>query len=75
MTLWLALTVGLLVRSIVGLAHNLGMSVVAEGVETIVQRERLIAFGCEFGQGMHFSPPVDAAAATAMVRRGVPTIG
>jgi EAL domain-containing protein (putative c-di-GMP-specific phosphodiesterase class I) len=51
------------VRAIVGLAHNLGMQVVAEGVETAAQREALAALDCAFGQGHLFSealPPVGA---------------
>jgi diguanylate cyclase (GGDEF)-like protein len=52
------------VRAIVALAHNLGMQVVAEGVETAAQREALAGLDCAFGQGHLFSeavPPVRAA--------------
>jgi EAL domain-containing protein (putative c-di-GMP-specific phosphodiesterase class I) len=52
------------VRAIVALAHNLGMQVVAEGVETGAQRESLAGLECAFGQGHLFSeavPPVRAA--------------
>jgi diguanylate cyclase (GGDEF)-like protein/PAS domain S-box-containing protein len=52
------------VRAIVALAHNLGMQVVAEGVETGPQRESLAALECAFGQGHLFSeavPPERAA--------------
>jgi len=55
------------VRAIVTLAHNLGMSVVAEGVETAAQLSQLRAIGCEYAQGFHFSPPVDAQAAGALI--------
>ena len=58
-----------LVRTIVGLAHNLGLSIVAVGVEKNEQLEQLKALGCEFGQGYYFSSPVDAAAATDLIRR------
>ncbi len=58
-----------IVRVIIALAHNLGMAVVAEGVETAEQRERLTELGCEYGQGIHFAPPLDAAAATALLAR------
>src|SRR5437016_1787469 len=44
-----------IVRSIVELAGNLGLGVIAEGVETVTQRARLIAFGCALGQGYLFS--------------------
>ncbi|MBP7588909.1 MAG: EAL domain-containing protein [Thermoanaerobaculia bacterium] len=48
------------VRNIVRLAAGLGLSVVAEGVETPDQRDQLEAMDCEFVQGFHFSRPVDA---------------
>jgi diguanylate cyclase (GGDEF)-like protein/PAS domain S-box-containing protein len=52
-----------LVRTIVTLARNLGMDVVAEGVESEGQRIRLDALGCQYAQGYLFSRPVDADAA------------
>src|SRR5262249_10984533 len=55
------------VRAIVTLAHDLGMSVVAEGVETAAQLSELRTIGCEYAQGFHFSPPVDAQAADALI--------
>jgi diguanylate cyclase (GGDEF)-like protein/PAS domain S-box-containing protein len=58
-----------IVRTIVTLAHNLGMRVIAEGVETAGQLELLRSMGCEFGQGFYFSRPVVAAAAEAMIAR------
>jgi diguanylate cyclase (GGDEF)-like protein/PAS domain S-box-containing protein len=48
-----------IVRTIVGLAQNLGMDVVAEGVETPDQIVTLKALGCEYGQGYFFSKPLD----------------
>jgi two-component system CheB/CheR fusion protein len=47
-----------IVRAIIGLAHALGMTVVAEGIETQAQLEQLLAYGCDFGQGYLFSPPL-----------------
>jgi EAL domain-containing protein (putative c-di-GMP-specific phosphodiesterase class I) len=58
-----------IVRTIVTLAHNLGMSVIAEGVETAGQLELLRTMGCEYGQGFFFSRPVIAATAEAMIAR------
>jgi diguanylate cyclase (GGDEF)-like protein len=49
-----------IVRSIIGLAQNLGLQVIAEGVETQVQLEYLKALKCQFGQGYFFSPPCDS---------------
>jgi diguanylate cyclase (GGDEF)-like protein len=48
------------VDAIVGLAHALGVRVVAEGVETAVQHEALVALGCDALQGFHFGRPVPA---------------
>jgi diguanylate cyclase (GGDEF)-like protein/PAS domain S-box-containing protein len=58
---------GALVRGILSLAHGLGLSVVAEGVENDAQAARLTALDCEAGQGHFFSRPVDAEAAGGMV--------
>jgi predicted signal transduction protein with EAL and GGDEF domain len=56
-----------IVRTIVSLAHNLGMEVIAEGVETQGQADRLLELGCEYAQGFLFSRPVEAEAATALL--------
>ncbi|MGH7201957.1 MAG: GGDEF/EAL domain-containing response regulator [Planctomycetaceae bacterium] len=56
-----------IVEAIVSLAHNLGMSVVAEGVETEEQLQRLRDLGCDSVQGFLFSRPVEAQAAGAMI--------
>lgn len=48
-----------IVRTISTLARNLGMEVIAEGIETEEQYQQLKALGCEFGQGYLFSRPVD----------------
>jgi diguanylate cyclase (GGDEF)-like protein/PAS domain S-box-containing protein len=56
-----------IVRSIVDLATTLGLRVIAEGVETQAQRERLITFGCELGQGFLFAEPLEPATAIVML--------
>jgi len=56
-----------MVRAIVALAHNLGMNVVAEGVETAAQFAELQGLGCEFAQGFYFSKPVDWSAADRLI--------
>ena len=48
-----------IVRTISTLARNLGMEVIAEGIETEEQYKQLKMLGCEFGQGYLFSHPVD----------------
>ena len=52
-----------IVRAIVALARALGKTVIAEGLETLEQVERLTALGCDLGQGYFFARPLDAAAA------------
>lgn len=54
-----------IVRAIINLAHNLGLKVVAEGMERDSQREALLALGCEFGQGYMFARPMSADKALA----------
>ena len=49
-----------LVRTIVDMAHNLGHTLVAEGIEVAIQNEQLAALGCELGQGYLFGKPVSA---------------
>jgi diguanylate cyclase (GGDEF)-like protein len=56
-----------IVKTIVTLAHNLGMQAIAEGVETPDQCEKLRAIGCEFAQGYLFSRPIDRNAVLAML--------
>ncbi len=56
-----------MVRAIVGLAHTLGMDVVAEGVETAEQAEALKALGCEFAQGFYYSKAVDNSTAARLI--------
>jgi EAL domain-containing protein (putative c-di-GMP-specific phosphodiesterase class I) len=45
-------------KAIIVMAHELGMRVVAEGIETKEQRDLLTAAGCDYGQGYLFSRPV-----------------
>jgi diguanylate cyclase (GGDEF)-like protein len=59
-----------IVRTIITLARNLGMDVVAEGVESGEQLALLKGLKCEFGQGYLFSKPLSASAATELVRQG-----
>jgi len=50
-----------IVRTISTLARNLGMEVIAEGIETEEQYQQLKMLGCEYGQGYLFSHPVHSA--------------
>lgn len=59
-----------IVRTINTLAHNLGLDVVAEGVETAEQFSQIKALGCEFGQGYFFSKPLESQAAQMLIEAG-----
>jgi diguanylate cyclase (GGDEF)-like protein/PAS domain S-box-containing protein len=58
-----------IVRTIVSLADGLGLDVVAEGVETPGQAAQLRSMVCQFGQGYLFSRPLNASAASALLRQ------
>jgi EAL domain-containing protein (putative c-di-GMP-specific phosphodiesterase class I) len=60
-----------IVRTIVTLAHRLGMDVVAEGVETRAQLSRLQTMRCDYAQGYLFSVPLDAEGARRLLDRDV----
>lgn len=56
-----------LVKSIVNLGHSLSMRVVAEGVETVEQKEKLKELGCDYGQGYLFAKPLEQEAARELL--------
>jgi EAL domain-containing protein (putative c-di-GMP-specific phosphodiesterase class I) len=56
------------IRSIAALARELGMTVVAEGVENEAQAERLAELGCGYGQGYHFGKPASRAETLELLR-------
>lgn len=58
-----------IIRSIIAMAHNLGLKVVAEGVETPKQRDFLKVQGCDFIQGFHFNRPVTADEITSFLQQ------
>ena len=49
-----------LCKAIILMAHELGIQVVAEGVETEQQRDLLLAAGCDYAQGYWFARPMSA---------------
>ncbi len=63
-----------IVRSIVGLAHKLGLQVIAEGVETPLHLRALRDLGCEHGQGFYFSRPLDPASLEELLAAETPWI-
>ena len=60
-----------IVRTIATLARNLGMEVIAEGIETEEQHQQLKALGCEYGQGYLFSRPVDETGVAILLTKDV----
>jgi diguanylate cyclase (GGDEF)-like protein len=57
-----------IVRSTIDLAHNLGLRVVAEGVESEDAWRQLESLGCDYAQGFYLSRPLPADAATRLIR-------
>lgn len=56
-----------IIQTIVTLARSRGMDIVAEGIETSTQLQKLRELGCEFAQGYLFSKPVDSEKATELL--------
>ena len=59
-----------LTDTMIGLAQNMRLNTVAEGIETHEQLERLLAVGCMFGQGFYFSRPLPAGDLAAVLASG-----
>ncbi len=57
-----------IVRTIINLAHGLGMEVTAEGIENLQQLNILRDLGCDTAQGFFFSPPLDMAMTTDLLK-------
>ena len=62
--------IGAIVRAVTTMAHHLDIRVVAEGVETVAQLERLRELGCDTVQGFLFSEPVPPAEAGKLLAGG-----
>lgn len=58
-----------IVETIITLGHHLGMDVIAEGIETAGQAQKLKALNCEYGQGYYFAKPLPAAEAEALLQK------
>ena len=63
-----------IVGAVTGLAHQLGLEVIAEGVETGGQLALVRSLGCEYVQGYFFSKPVDRERAAELLRTGFPPL-
>jgi diguanylate cyclase (GGDEF)-like protein/PAS domain S-box-containing protein len=66
---------GAIVKTILMLGENLGIDVVAEGIETLSQLEKLRALGCKSGQGYYFSRPIDVETAEKYLENGPDMFG
>jgi diguanylate cyclase (GGDEF)-like protein/PAS domain S-box-containing protein len=60
-----------MIEVFITLAHKMNLKVIAEGIETARQVERLVELGCEFGQGYYFSQPMEGKAALMFMRQQV----
>lgn len=49
---------------------HIGLAVIAEGIESEVQRDMLVSMGCRYGQGYLLATPMPAAEAEALLRVG-----
>lgn len=63
-----------IIKAIVDLAVTLNMKVVAEGIETNVQRDKLKALNCSYGQGYGFFPPLDSQTISRLLEEQNTTI-
>lgn len=63
-----------IVHTIVALGRKLGMTLIAEGIESQAQVDMLIAMGCLYGQGYFFSKPLSATDATALLSSEAVTV-
>ncbi len=65
-----------IVEGVIGLSETFGCSVVAEGVDTLEQAQRLIEIGCDIGQGNGIAPPMPAVEVATWIRNfnGISTL-
>ena len=58
-----------IVRGIASLAKDLGLDIIAEGIESTAEITKLRSFGCSYGQGYLISKPVPADEASALMAK------
>lgn len=59
---------GAIVEALISMAHKMQIGIIAEGIETAEQAERLLEIGCPLGQGYHYFRPVDGETITTLLR-------
>lgn len=59
----------IIVDTMIALAKNLGLHIIAEGIETKAQKEYLLTKGCHDVQGYYYSKPVDAKTMKEMLKK------
>ncbi|WP_371833331.1 EAL domain-containing protein [Ferirhizobium litorale] len=62
----------ILLRSVISMARDLGMQVVAEGIESDEDAEELAAMGCDFGQSFLFGPPIGSDSVQKLLKERFP---
>ena len=63
---------GRLIKGVINLAHDLGLEVVAEGIELEQERAILTSMGCDYGQGYLFAKPLKLSDAQEFLKRAMP---
>ena len=58
-----------MVRAVVDLAHTLGLTAIAEGVEQPVQAKALVVLGCQLAQGYLFARPMPAVGIETLLQQ------
>jgi diguanylate cyclase len=60
---------GTILPALITLSHDLGLTVIAEGIETAAQADQLTALGCDLGQGFHLGHPTTPERITRLLAR------
>jgi len=62
-----------IVDSAIHIANAIGLKVVAEGIDSKAQEQKLRSSGCQYAQGYYYSPPLDAASMSSLLSRDLPS--
>jgi EAL domain-containing protein (putative c-di-GMP-specific phosphodiesterase class I)/CRP-like cAMP-binding protein len=64
-----------IVKSLISMSHELGMNVVAEGIETVGESKMISQYEAKYGQGFYFSKPVNETNLVKLLLRPTPNLG